>query len=93
MTDFANWTQRASGMWLKGQDDVSVCLCDTMTGRAFRGRVGSSEGDFRYLTEALDWCEETATGRAILTGAEPLQSTQPIESSDTQFLTERGLSA
>jgi hypothetical protein len=93
MTDLSNWTQRDEGMWLNGYKDVSVTLNDTMTGRAFRGRVGSAEGDFRHLLEALDWCESTTLGRAILTTAEPPQSLLPVESSDQQFLAERGLSA
>ena len=93
MTDYANWTHRGAGMVLNGHEDVSVTMCDTMTGRPFRGHVGTAEGDFRYLTEALDWCEQAAAGRAILTGAVPLQSILPIEPPDQQFLADRGLSA
>lgn len=91
---FTNWTRRDDALWLNGQDDVSVRMSSSIGGDPFQGVVGNASGSFRYLVDAVDWCEEVVTGRAVLLGVLPLPDSEADEvlTDNQKFLAERGLS-
>jgi hypothetical protein len=93
---FADWVQTQPGLRLNGHTDVLIAFSETDGGMPFRGEVGGASGHFVDLASAMDWCEETAKGRAYLNGAvllplEPEFDEVEVETNDRKFLDERGL--
>jgi hypothetical protein len=86
-----NWTKDEAGAArLAGHTDVGVRFTDCLDGNPFCAAVGGAVGYFAHLTEAMDWCEEVARGRAVLKSPEPFDQ---ADAAYDNFLEARGLTA